>query len=153
LVHVTPPKIPAASASTGLLIILLCAMGAGPLFNYGISVSSAVIIDDLGITAGQIGFIVTVAFAAAAVSCLWLGNLAVRISRRAVTLPVYVGTAIALVVAAFAPSYGLLPEAAVLAGPAQARSNPPTNRAIIRAVPAAQRTGWIGVKQSGVHAS
>src|SRR5699024_4541443 len=43
--------------------------------------------------------------------------------------------------------------AAVLAGPAQAISNPTTNRVIIRAVPAAQRTGWIGVKQSGVQAS
>src|SRR5699024_9795519 len=64
--YVTTPKIPAAaSASTGLLIILLCAMGAGPLFNYGISVSSALIIEDLGISAGQIGFIVTVVFAAA----------------------------------------------------------------------------------------
>src|SRR5699024_6495474 len=36
---------------------------------------------------------------------------------------------------------------------AQAISNPTTNRVIIRAVPAAQRTGWIGVKQSGVQAS
>ena len=153
LVHVTTPKIPAASASTGLLIILLCAMGAGPLFNYGISVSSALIIDDLGITAGQIGFIVTVVFAAAAVSSMWLGNLADKISVRAQMLLIFVGTAIALVVAAFAPSYWLLLVAAVLAGPAQAISNPTTNRVIIRAVPAAQRTGWIGVKQSGVQAS
>lgn len=152
--HVTTPKIPAAtSASTGLLIILLCAMGAGPLFNYGISVSSALIIEDLGITAGQIGFIVTVVFAAAAVSSMWLGNLADKISVRAQMLLIFVGTAIALVVAAFAPSYWLLLVAAVLAGPAQAISNPTTNRVIIRGVPLAKRTGWIGVKQSGVQAS
>ncbi|MGO1942504.1 MAG: MFS transporter [Yaniella sp.] len=152
--HVTTPKIPTAtSASTGLLIILLCAMGAGPLFNYGISVSSALIIEDLGITAGQIGFIVTVVFAAAAVSSIWLGNLADKISVRAQMLLIFVGTAIALVVAAFAPSYWLLLVAAVLAGPAQAISNPTTNRVIIRGVPLAKRTGWIGVKQSGVQAS
>lgn len=143
----------AASASTGLLIILLCAMGAGPLFNYGVSVSSALIIEDLGISAGQIGFIVTVVFAAAAVSSIWLGNLADTVSVRAQMLLIFLGTAVALVVAAFAHSYWLLLAAAVLAGPAQAISNPTTNRVIIRAVPTAKRTGWIGVKQSGVQAS
>ncbi|MDN6534690.1 MAG: MFS transporter, partial [Yaniella sp.] len=150
----TTPKTPAAaSASTGLLIILLCAMGAGPLFNYGVSVSSALIIEELGISAGQIGFIVTVVFAAAAVSSMWLGNLADKISVRAQMLFIFLGTAIALVVAAFAHSYWLLLIAAVLAGPAQAISNPTTNRVIIRAVPLAKRTGWIGIKQSGVQAS
>ena len=128
-------------------------MGAGPLFNYGVSVSSALIIDQLGISAGQLGAIVTVVFAAAAVSSLWLGNLADKISARSQMLIIFVGTAVALVVAAFAHSYWLLLVAAVLAGPAQAISNPTTNRVIIRAVPAHKRTGWIGVKQSGVQVS
>lgn len=147
------PNSPRASASTGLLIILLCAMGAGPLFNFGLSVSSALIIEQMGITAGQLGLIVTVVFAAAAVSSIWLGNLADKISARSQMLIIFVGTAVALVVAAFAHSYWLLLVAAVLAGPAQAISNPTTNRVIIRAVPAHKRTGWIGVKQSGVQAS
>lgn len=128
-------------------------MGAGPLFNYGVSVSSALIIEDLGITAGQIGLIVTVVFAAAAVCSMWLGNLADKISVRAQMQLMFLGTAVALVVAAFAHSYWLLLVAAVLAGPAQAISNPTTNRVIIRAVPFAKRTGWIGIKQSGVQAS
>ena len=149
----TSPKNPQASASTGLLIILLCAMGAGPLFNYGISVSSALIIEQLGISAGQLGLIVTVVFAAAAVSSMWLGNLADTISARSQMMIIFLGTAVALVVAAFAQSYWLLLVAAVLAGPAQAISNPTTNRVIIRAVPVHKRTGWIGVKQSGVQAS
>jgi len=150
---VTSPKNPQTTATTGLLIILLCAMGAGPLFNYGVSVSSALIIEQLGISAGQLGFIVTVVFAAAAVSSIWLGNLADKISARSQMLIIFVGTAIALVVAAFADSYWLLLVAAVLAGPAQAISNPTTNRVIMRAVPYHKRTGWIGVKQSGVQAS
>ena len=128
-------------------------MGAGPLFNYGISVSSALIIEQLGISAGQLGLIVTVVFAAAAASSMWLGNLADKISARSQMLIIFVGTAVALVVAAFAQSYWLLLVAAVLAGPAQAISNPTTNRVIIRAVPLHKRTGWIGVKQSGVQAS
>ena len=153
LKNVNSANTPRSTASTGLLIILLCAMGAGPLFNYGISVSSALIIDQLGITAGQLGAIVTVVFAAAAVSSLWLGNLADKISARTQMFIIFVGTAVALVIAAFAHSYWLLLVAAVLAGPAQAISNPTTNRVIIRAVPAHKRTGWIGVKQSGVQAS
>lgn len=128
-------------------------MGAGPLFNYGISVSSALIIEQLGITAGQLGLIVTVVFAAAAVSSISLGNLADKISARAQMLIIFLGTAVALVVAAFAHSYWLLLVAAVLAGPAQAISNPTTNRVIIRAAPLEKRTGWIGIKQSGVQAS
>src|SRR5699024_3305535 len=99
------------------------------------------------------GFIVTVVFAAAAVSRMWLGNLADKISVRAQMLLIFVGTAIALVVAAFAPSYWLLLVAAVLAVTAQAIANPTTTWEISRAVPDAQRTGWIGVKQSGVQAS
>ena len=149
----TPDRTPARSASAGLLIILLCAMGAGPLFNYGISVSSALIIDQLGISAGQLGLIVTVVFAAAALSSIWLGHLADKISARSQMLIIFVGTAVALVVAAFAPSYWVLLVAAVLAGPAQAISNPTTNRVIMRAVPLEKRIGWIGVKQSGVQAS
>ena len=153
VVVVTTDRTPTRSASTGLLIILLCAMGAGPLFNYGISVSSALIIEQLGISAGQLGLIVTVVFAAAALSSMWLGNLADKISARSQMLIIFVGTAVALVVAAFAHDYWMLLVAAVLAGPAQAISNPTTNRVIIRAVPAEKRTGWIGVKQSGVQAS
>src|SRR5699024_6210990 len=136
VVVVTTDRTSARSASTGLLIILLCAMGAGPLFNYGISVSSALIIDQLGISAGQLGLIVTVVFAAAAISSMWLGNLADKISVRSQMVIIFLGTAVALVVAAFAPNYWLLLVAAVLAGPAQAISNPTTNRVIIRAVPA-----------------
>ena len=143
----------ASTASTGLLIILLCAMGAGPLFNYGVSVSSALIIRDLGISEGQIGYIVTIVFAGAAVLSIWLGNLADKISVRAQMLLIFLGTAVAMIVAAFAESYWLLVVAALLAGPAQAISNPTTNRVIMRAVPHHKRTGWIGVKQSGVQVS
>jgi MFS family permease len=140
-------------ASGALLFVLLCAMGVGPLFNYGVSVSSAVIIEQLGITAGQLGLVVSVVFASAAVTSIYLGRLADRMSARAQLVLIFAGTAVALVVGAFASHYWVLLLAAVLAGPAQAISNPTTNRIIIRAVPPVKRAGWIGVKQSGVQAS
>lgn len=140
-------------ASGALLFVLLCAMGVGPLFNYGVSVSSALIIDQLGISAGQLGLVVSVVFASAAISSIYLGRLADRMSARAQLVLIFAGTAVALVVGAFAAHYWVLLFAAVLAGPAQAISNPTTNRIIIRAVPPVRRAGWIGVKQSGVQAS
>jgi predicted MFS family arabinose efflux permease len=140
-------------ASGALLFVLLCAMGVGPLFNYGVSVSSALIIDQLGITAGQLGLVVSVVFASAAITSIYLGRLADRMSARAQLVLIFAGTAVALVVGAFASHYWVLLFAAVLAGPAQSISNPTTNRIIIRAVPPVKRAGWIGVKQSGVQAS
>ncbi|MGO1183058.1 MAG: MFS transporter [Micrococcaceae bacterium] len=148
-----PAPAPASRPSVGLLLILLCAMGAGPLFNYGVSVSSALIIERFDMTAGQLGRVVTMVFASAAVMSIWLGRRADVMSARSQMMLIFVGTAVALVVAAFASQYWLLIVAAVLAGPAQAISNPTTNRIIIRTVPTAQRTGWVGVKQSGVQAS
>ena len=139
--------------SGALLFVLLCAMGVGPLFNYGISVSSALVIEQMGITAGQLGLVVTVVFASAAVSSMWLGRLADRMTPRAQLILIFLGTALALVVGAFAPTYWVLIIAAILAGPAQSISNPTTNRIIIEQVPPAKRSGVIGVKQSGVQAS
>src|SRR5699024_12515720 len=62
-------------------------------------------------------------------------------------------TAVSVVVAFSYESYWLLVVAALRAGPAQAISTPTTNRVIMRAVPHHKRTGWIGVKLSGVQAS
>ncbi|MDP1142762.1 MFS transporter, partial [Klebsiella pneumoniae] len=78
------------------------------LFNYGISVSSALVIEQMGITAGQLGLVVTVVFASAAVSSMWLGRLADRMTPRAQLILIFLGTALALVVGAFAPTYWAL---------------------------------------------
>ncbi|MFT4471490.1 MFS transporter [Arthrobacter sulfonylureivorans] len=139
--------------SGALLFVLTCAMGVGPLLNYGLSTVSPLVIEDLGISEGQFGLLATAIFASAAVSSMWLGKLSDRISNRAQLVLIFAGTAVALVVAALAHSYLVLVIAALLAGPAQAISNPTTNRIIISQVPAPKRPGWIGVKQSGVQGS
>ena len=139
--------------STALLWVLLAAMGAGPLFNYGISASSTVIIERLGVTSGQLGTVMTAVFAAAAVTSLGLGRAADRLSSRAQMSIIFGGTAAALVLGAFAPSLPVLYAAAAVAGVTQAISNPTTNRIIRTVVPPERRIGWIGVKQSGVQAA
>ncbi|MGW6172584.1 MFS transporter [Arthrobacter sp. NPDC055138] len=139
--------------SGALLFVLTCAMGVGPLLNYGLSTVSPLVIEDLDISEGQFGLLATAIFASAAVCSMWLGKLSDRISNRAQLVLIFAGTAMALVLASLAHSYLVLVIAALLAGPAQAISNPTTNRIIIAQVPAHKRPGWIGVKQSGVQGS
>ena len=64
----TLPAPAARRPSAALLWVLLAAMGAGPLFNYGVSASSTVVMERLDVTSGQLGTVMTVVFAAAAVA-------------------------------------------------------------------------------------
>lgn len=158
----TPPASPSVrpapageprAPGTALLLVLLAAMGVGPLFNYGVSMSSTVVIDRLGVTSGQLGTVLTVVFASAAMTSVGLGRAADRLSSRVQMSIIFGGSAAALTVGAVASTLGALYAAAVLAGVTQAISNPTTNRIIRTAVPADRRIGWIGVKQSGVQVS
>lgn len=159
----TPPSSspPLRSAQAGgrggrdalLLGVLLAAMAAGPLFNYSISASSTVVRDRLGITAGQLGSVLTVVFASAAVTAVGLGRAADRLSSRVQLSIIFGGAAVSLVLGAFSTSLAALYVAAAVAGVTQAISNPTTNRIIRTAAPPEKRIGWIGIKQSGVQVS
>ena len=137
----------------GLLFVLVCAMAAGPVMNYGISATSTLIMADLGISEGQFGLLAATCFASAALSSMSLGQLSDRISARSQMLIIFGGTALSLVLMAVSGNYVWLLAAVLLSGPAQAISNPTTNRIIIHAVPPGKRPGWMGIKQSGVQAS
>nr|WP_231713294.1 MFS transporter [Arthrobacter sp. zg-Y769] len=128
-------------------------MGAGPMMNYGLSATSTLIMADLGISDAQFGLLAATCFAGAAVSSMWLGRLSDRISARSQLLIIFGGTALALGFAALSGNYFWLLAAVLLSGPAQAISNPTTNRIIIHAVEPGKRPGWMGIKQSGVQAS
>lgn len=136
-----------------VLAVLVGIMGVGPLLNYGVSASSALVVDRLGIPDGLLGSVVSVVFVSAALTSLWLGRLADRLSVRAQLAIVFGGSALALVCAAFAQHYAMLLVAAALVGPTQAIANPTTNRIILAEAPPGRKTSWIGVKQSGVQAS
>ena len=136
-----------------LLTLITSAMGAGPLFNFGLAATSALVITTFGISSAAFGAILTVVFASAAVASIAFGWLADRLSLRVQFVILFGGAALALVVSGFAPDYTFLLATAVLAGLSQAMSNPTTNRTIRTLATPEQRTGWIGVKQSGVQAS
>lgn len=134
----------------GLLFILWCAVGVGPLLSYGLSTTSSLVIDELGISEAQFGLLATVTFFTASLTALWLGRLADRVSERTVLLIIFGGAAASMVVAALAHNYFLLILAMAISGGAQAMANPGTNRVIMHLDPPHKRPGWLGLKQSGV---
>ncbi|WP_202912154.1 MFS transporter [Nesterenkonia muleiensis] len=147
------PKKPAPKAGFTLLTVLLGAVGAGPLLLYGLSATSDSIITELGIDAVQFGLLATVCFACAAVGNAALGRLADRRSDILLMSALFLLAAVALVLAGLPGGYALLLVAAGLSGIAQSFSNGVTNRILLERVPAAQRIGWVGIKQSGVQVS
>jgi predicted MFS family arabinose efflux permease len=142
-----------STVGPGLLFVLVCAMGAGPVMNYGLSATSTLIMADLGIGEAQFGLLAATCFCSAALSSMSLGRLSDRISARSQLLIIFGGTALALGFMAVSGNYLWLLAAVLLSGPAQAISNPTTNRIIIHAVEPDKRHGWMGIKQSGVQAS
>ncbi|MCC3298033.1 MFS transporter [Arthrobacter caoxuetaonis] len=142
-----------STSGPGLLFVLVCAMGAGPVMNYGLSATSTLIMADLGISETQFGLLASTCFASAALSSMSLGRLSDRITARSQLAIIFGGTALALVLMAVSGNYLWLLAAVLLSGPAQAISNPTTNRVISHAVEPAKRPGWMGIKQSGVQAS
>ncbi|GHD05113.1 MFS transporter [Zhihengliuella salsuginis] len=140
-------------AGPGLLAALLGAVAAGPLLLYGLSATSDLIIRDLGINAAQFGLLATACFACATVGNASLGRLADAHSDRTLMIVVFALAAVALGVAALAGGFAVLLVAAGLSGLAQSFPNGVTNRILLQRVPAGQRIGWAGIKQSGVQAS
>ncbi|WP_243635538.1 MFS transporter [Kocuria tytonicola] len=65
-----------------LLAVLMAAMAAGPVFNYGVGALSATIVDSYGVTEGQYGYIITAVFLLAGITAPVLGVLADRIDTR-----------------------------------------------------------------------
>ncbi|MDR6621984.1 MFS transporter [Sinomonas atrocyanea] len=144
---------PPRKATAGLLVVLVAAMGVGPILNYGLSAVSPLILASLGMSQSQFGLLAGAVFASAAVSSFSLGRLSDRAGTRTQLVLIFGGTVVALVIAALAHSFWVLLAAVIIAGPAQSISNPTTNRVIVTSVPPHKRAGWIGIKQSGVQAS
>lgn len=133
-----------------MLAVLIAVMGVGPLFTYSLSSLSPLVVERIGISAGQLGLLAAVVFGSAAISAQGLGRLADRISPKLQLILNFSGTVAALTIAATTSSFWALVAAAVLSGISQAISNPTTNRVIMEVVPPQKQATWLGIKQSGV---
>lgn len=143
----------APGPSRVLLLVLVLATGAGPLFNLGLAAAGPILIDDLNISASTFGLLLTVLFASAALTSIVTGRLADFLSIRAQMVLNFGGTALALIIAAIGPIFALMVAAMIVGGFSQVIANATTNRVILEQVPQHRRATWVGVKQSGVQVS
>lgn len=141
---------PASVTVPGFVATLAVAMGIGPLLIYGLSAAGPLVIADLGLTRAQFGSFATVAFAAAAISSGVFARFVDVHSERRTMSALFVGSAVALALAALAGSYWALIVAVVFSGCVQSLSNPVTNRLVSSYATAATRGILMGLKQSGV---
>ena len=135
-----------------LLVALAACMGVGPLVLYAFTALSPLVTADLGLTPTQYGAVSTIAFATAAGTALLLGGRIAEIAAGTLMVAVSLGAAAGILLLAVATSYIAVVAAAVVAGAAQALSNPATNRLVAGLAPD-RRGALIGWKQSGVQMS
>jgi MFS family permease len=140
-------------AGAGLLFVLSCAMGVGPLLMYGLSATSSLVIDSLQISPGQFGLLATVCFLTAGISSGIFGRFSDKMRGRTQISLIFGGAAVAVVLVTVSFNFLWLLLGVALSGSAQALSNPATNRLVMDHVPPHKRAGWIGIKQSGVQGS
>lgn len=133
-----------------LLFVLIAAMAAGVIFNFGVTSMSAPLIETFGITDGQFGLILSTIYLSAGLTSTLLGVLADRLRSIVQLGIIMIGTLAAFLLTIVWHSFAGFLVAALLVGPAQAISNPVTNRLIATRVPKWQRSAWMGWKQSGV---
>lgn len=143
----------AGRPSLSLLAILLSAVGIAPMLSYGLSATSELIISELGISEAQFGLLATVCFGCAAIGNVVFGKFTDRQPDRTLLLVVFGLAAVAMALAAIPGGYPMLLVASAVAGIAQSFPNGVTNRILAQRVPADDRIGWTGVKQSGVQVS
>lgn len=143
----------ARAAGPGLLASLVGSVGIGTLLIYGLSATSDLVMSDLGLTEAQFGLLATTCFGCATLGNALLGRFADRQPDHTLILAIFGLAAAALALASLAQGLTALLIAAGLTGFAQSFPNGVTNRILIERVPARQRIGWTGIKQSGVQAA
>nr|WP_240378709.1 MFS transporter [Alcaligenes sp. HPC1271] len=143
-----------ASRSPWVLASLMTlAMGMPMMVFYAIGVLGPQIIQDLGISREQLGWLTTSTFGLAALLSPWAGALVQRMGNRHGLFLLFLLVAMSFSLIAVLPGFWGVLTALLLCGLAQSLANPVTNQAIAQLVPAERKAGLVGIKQSGVQAS
>lgn len=134
--------------AVALVTLLGAAMVTATYLQGALSVLSRFVIDEFGITRGQLGIAFTAFSLTGAVVSPMIGGLADK-GARSVMVGLFAVGGAGLVLAAAAPSYGVLLAGAVLGGLALGAGNPVTNRVIAQRVSLPRRGLVVGLKQAG----
>ena len=130
--------------------MLALAMTASTLVVPAYSTLSRFLIEDLGLSRSQLGWLISSIAGVAAVLSPWVGRLADSFGGRTMLLAIFVGSVALLLGVAVAPTFAVLLLASILAGFLNAAGNPATNKTVVAFIPPGERGTIVGVKQSGV---
>lgn len=127
-------------------------MAASTLLYTTLAVLAVYLIDDLGMSRAELGWVVSMFAITGAVLSPFAGRLVDRFGARAGVLGIFAMTAAGFAVMSIATSFRWLMAAALVTGFGQSLGNPATNSLIAHEYEPARRGLVMGVKQSGVQA-
>ncbi|MEU1545901.1 MFS transporter [Nocardia sp. NPDC005745] len=130
--------------------VLTAAMAFSMLQLFILGALGPRLVPDLGMSTTALGLTTTVGFGTAALLSPLAGRAVDLLGPRRCLITLLLTVTVALGVIAAAPAYAALLAAVALGGVPQALANPATNKAILAAIPPADRAGVTGAKQSGV---
>ncbi|ABC29622.1 Permease of the major facilitator superfamily [Hahella chejuensis KCTC 2396] len=136
--------------SLSLHAVLLLSMTLPMLILYAIGALGPLLIQDLGIEPGWLGYVTLSAFGVAAVLSLAAGPLVERLGSRRGLLLLFVSVALAYGLMITLPGFAGIIAAVAVCGVAQALSNPVTNLLIAQRIAPPRKAFAVGLKQSGV---
>ncbi len=132
--------------------LLPVAMAAGTILYTLVGVLASFIIEDLGITRAQLGWVLGLYAVISALTSPVIGRIADRIGARVGMLAIFAATSVGFAGFAGAPGVLAMIAAAAVVGVGQSLANPATNKMIAHEVVGGRRGLVTGIKQSGVQA-
>lgn len=130
--------------------LLLCAMAASALMQFGLAVLAPFITAEFGLSRTQYGSGVSTLFLSGVLVSLLAGRLVGRWGEVRLLRAVFAFALVAFVIMAVAPGWGWVLVAAMLMGIPLGLGNPVTNQLIVTRVDQTVQGTATGVKQSGV---
>ncbi len=137
-------------AGPAVTLLLTSAMAFSMMQLFLIGALGPRLLGELGISRTVLGLTTTAGFGAAALLSPAAGRLVDRVGPRRCLVALLLLAAVSLALIGAAPGTAVLLLAVALGGLPQALANPATNKLILARVPAEQRGGVTGLKQSGV---
>ncbi len=136
-----------------LTALLLGAMGVATFAPNALGVLAVFLIEDLGISRGQLGAIIGLNLVMGALVSPRAGAVTDRLGARRALLALFATSALTFVALALAPAVAPIAAVAAVGGVTQGLANPATNKLIAGELPVGSRAFVTGVKQSGVQAA
>lgn len=132
------------------VVLLPAAMAVATVFYTMLAVLATFLIEDLGVTRAELGWVVAVFSTCSAAISPSIGRVADRLGAKRALLWVFSFVGAGFVLMSMAGALLALMAAAVVVAIGQAMANPSTNKMIAQRFPSGRRGLMTGVKQSGV---